>query len=137
MGLAGYEKARREFDAEKTTRMVERRTLELLSERGFKIPNKIYNRYKNAGKFPTAEEIDDFDFEYKRRLRDVVGKPDFIRIFIGEHISFSRVMQRFIRSIKSECLDRMLILGERHLAYIINDYEEQGKEFAVDWIGKH
>ena len=23
------------------------------------------------------------------------------------------------------------------LVYIINDYEEQGKEFPVDWIGKH
>jgi len=100
MGLAGYEKARREFDAEKITRMVERSILELLAEKGYKIPKKILNRYGDAGKFPTAKDIDDFDQEYRRRLWDVVGKPDFIKIFIGEHISLSWVMQRFIRSTK-------------------------------------
>ncbi|MHC4061141.1 MAG: integrase core domain-containing protein [Planctomycetota bacterium] len=31
-------------------------------------------------------------------------------------------VERFIRSIKSECLDRMLIFGERHLHYIIEEY---------------
>lgn len=31
-------------------------------------------------------------------------------------------VERFIRSIKSECLDRMLILGERHLEYVVNEY---------------
>jgi putative transposase len=31
-------------------------------------------------------------------------------------------VERFIRSIKSECIDRMLIFGERHLEYIIHEY---------------
>lgn len=30
--------------------------------------------------------------------------------------------ERFVRSIKSECLNRMLILGERHLKYVIKNY---------------
>jgi transposase InsO family protein len=31
-------------------------------------------------------------------------------------------VERFIRSIKSECLDRMLIFGERHLEYVVSEY---------------
>jgi len=31
-------------------------------------------------------------------------------------------VERFIRSIKSECLDRMLIFGERHLEYVVNEF---------------
>jgi transposase InsO family protein len=30
--------------------------------------------------------------------------------------------ERFVRSIKSECLDRMIIFGGRHLRYVINEY---------------
>lgn len=33
-------------------------------------------------------------------------------------------MERFVRSIKSECLNRMLIFGERHLEYVIGQYME-------------
>jgi transposase InsO family protein len=30
--------------------------------------------------------------------------------------------ERFVRSIKSECLDRMIFFGGRHLRYAINEY---------------
>ena len=33
-------------------------------------------------------------------------------------------VERFIRSIKHECLNKMLILGERHLRYVVNEYME-------------
>jgi len=36
--------------------------------------------------------------------------------------NFSPFVERFIRSIKSECLDRMLIFGEKHLRYCISQY---------------
>ena len=36
--------------------------------------------------------------------------------------NFSPFIERFIRSIKSECLDRMLIFGEAHLRYCIEQY---------------
>ncbi len=34
------------------------------------------------------------------------------------------VIERSVRSIKSECLNRMLIFGERHLEYVIEEYME-------------
>jgi hypothetical protein len=36
--------------------------------------------------------------------------------------NFSPFVERFIRSIKAECLDRMLIFGEAHLRYCISEY---------------
>jgi hypothetical protein len=36
--------------------------------------------------------------------------------------NFSPFVERFIRSIKTECLDRMIILGEAHLRYCIQEY---------------
>ena len=33
-------------------------------------------------------------------------------------------VERFVRSIKSECLNKMLIFGERHLRYVVNEYME-------------
>ena len=33
-------------------------------------------------------------------------------------------VERFVRSIKSECLNKMLIFGERHLRYLVNEYME-------------
>ena len=36
--------------------------------------------------------------------------------------NFSPFVERFIRSIKSECLDKMLIFGEAHLRYCISQY---------------
>ncbi len=32
--------------------------------------------------------------------------------------------ERFVRSIKSECLDRMIFFGGKHLRYVINEYVE-------------
>ena len=32
--------------------------------------------------------------------------------------------ERFVRSIKYECLNKMLIFGESHLRYVINEYME-------------
>jgi len=36
--------------------------------------------------------------------------------------NFSPFVERFIRSIKSECLGRMIILGEAHLRYVVSEY---------------
>ncbi|MEN6427374.1 MAG: integrase core domain-containing protein [Phycisphaerales bacterium] len=36
----------------------------------------------------------------------------------------SGVVERFVRSIKSECLIRMLVSGERHLEYVVKEHVE-------------
>jgi len=38
--------------------------------------------------------------------------------------NFNPFIERFIRSIKYECLDRMLIFGEAHLRHVIQNYVE-------------
>lgn len=38
--------------------------------------------------------------------------------------NFSPFVERFIRSIKSECLDRMIIFGPKHLEYVVKNYCE-------------
>ena len=40
----------------------------------------------------------------------------------GPHLN--PMIERFIRSIKSECLNRMLIFGEQHLEYLVKEYME-------------
>jgi Integrase core domain len=44
------------------------------------------------------------------------------------------IMERFVRSIKSECLDRMLIFGERHLEYVIKEYMEHYRSCSSQLI---
>lgn len=36
--------------------------------------------------------------------------------------NLSPYVERFIRSIKSECLNRMLIFGEAHLRHVVSEY---------------
>jgi transposase InsO family protein len=62
-----------------------------------------------------------FTEEFREILKASGIKP--IRTLpVAPHLSC--IVERFIRSIKSECLDRMLIFGERHLEYVINEYME-------------
>lgn len=64
--------------------------------------------------------------------RDPLFTKDFTKILHSTGINTIKTLplapnltpfvERFIRSIKSECLDRMLIFGEKHLHYIIEEY---------------
>lgn len=100
MGLAGYKKVKREYEAKKITRMLEKRILELLMARGVKIPEKILEKYEKVRQFPSPKEIDDFEIEYWRRLRDCFGRVNFIEILVGRYIAWNPLMQRFTRSLK-------------------------------------
>jgi len=100
MGLAGYAKVKREYEAKKSTRMLEKRILELLQAKGVKVPKRILKRYEKIHYFPPREEIDNFGFEYERRLKDCFGKPDFFKIIISKYIVFSPSMRKFINSVR-------------------------------------
>ena len=72
------------------------------------------------------------DKKYVVRDRDPLYTEAFIKILRAGGVkaiksmpmapNFSPFVERFIRSIKYECLDRMLIFGESHLRYCINQY---------------
>ncbi|MCK4405932.1 MAG: glycosyltransferase family 4 protein [Hadesarchaea archaeon] len=100
MGLAGYAKVKRGYEAKKITKMLEKRILELLIARGMKIHQKILRKYEKISQFPSRKNIDDFEVEYERRLRDCVGKPDLIKILVGKHVAFSPLIRKFIRSVR-------------------------------------
>ena len=62
-----------------------------------------------------------FTKEFRSILRDSGVKP--IRTLpMAPHLNC--IVERFVRSIKSECLNRMLIFGERHLEYLVYEYIE-------------
>jgi len=64
--------------------------------------------------------------------RDVLYTKEFVKTLKAGGVkpiksmplapNFSPFVERFIRSIKSECLDRMIILGEAHLRHCITEY---------------
>jgi transposase InsO family protein len=70
--------------------------------------------------------------KYVIRDRDPLYTDAFIKILKAGGIeaiksmpmapNFSPFIERFIGSIKAECLDKMLIFGEAHLRYIIKNY---------------
>ncbi|MDH4201353.1 MAG: integrase core domain-containing protein [Phycisphaerae bacterium] len=62
-----------------------------------------------------------FTKEFRHILKDSGVKP--IRTLpMAPHLNC--MIERFVRSIKSECINRMLIFGERHLEYIVTEYME-------------
>lgn len=62
-----------------------------------------------------------FTEEFRQILKSAGVKP--IRTLpMSPHLNC--IMERFVRSIKSEALNRMLIFGERHLEYVIQQYME-------------
>ena len=62
-----------------------------------------------------------FTKDFRRTLRDSGVKP--IRTLpMAPHLNC--MIERFVRSIKSECINRMLIFGERHLEYLTKEFLE-------------
>ena len=62
-----------------------------------------------------------FTKEFRQILKDSGVKP--IRTLpMAPHLNC--MVERFVRSIKYECLNRMLIFGERHLEYVVKEYME-------------
>ena len=83
-----------------------------------------------------ADQFSDFlkDKKYLIHDRDPLFTEEFREILKASGIKpiktlpmaphLNCVMERFVRSIKSECLNRMPIFGERHLEYVIREHME-------------
>jgi transposase InsO family protein len=66
-----------------------------------------------------------FTKDFRKILR-LAGVRPIRTLPMAPHLN--PIAERFVRSIKSECLNRMLIFGENHLRYIINEYIEHYHE---------
>ena len=100
------------------------------------IVQQAYGTWMNQMAKNLTDPISGF-LKDKRHLihdRDPLYTEEFIKILKSAGINpiksmpmapnFSPFVERFIRSIKSECLDRMIIFGERHLQYCIENWIE-------------
>lgn len=112
MGQAGYEKVEKEWEARIATQRIEKRILELLRAKGLEIPSQTLERYEKIRHLPSTKDVDDFEREYERRLRDCFGRPNLTNIFIGKHVAFSPLMQRLVRTTRLTNL-RNAIMGLR------------------------
>ena len=62
------------------------------------------------------------------------GSPDPPDVIPG--IELQRYAERFVRSIKDECLDRVILLGERHLRLAIAEFvaHYHGERNLKAWV---
>jgi putative transposase len=72
---------------------------------------------------------------FKYLIRDNDGKygPEFDSVFASEaiqvvHTPFkapraNAYAERWVRAVREECLDRVIVLNQGHLAYILREYE--------------
>ena len=60
-----------------------------------------------------------FTEEFKEILRSAGVKP--VKTTVASP-NLNPFVERFVRSIKSECLNKILIFGERHLRHVISEY---------------
>ncbi|MCH8151406.1 MAG: transposase [Planctomycetes bacterium] len=62
---------------------------------------------------------------YAKDFRELLEKADVKPLRLPPRSpNLNAYAERFVLSIKSECLDRLLILGERHLRHVIDEYVE-------------
>ena len=70
--------------------------------------------------------ICDRDRKWSRAVRQRLGDAGIRVVLIPEGApSANAHAERFVRSIKEECLDRMIPLGERHFRRAITEFVEQ------------
>ena len=67
----------------------------------------------------------DRDPLYTRDFRELLQKAGVTPLRLPPRTpNLNAYAERFVLSIKSECLDRMIIVGERHLRHVIDEYVE-------------
>jgi len=75
--------------------------------------------FLSAGKYLIMDRDTKFCASYLRLLED--GGMKIVKL-PPRSPNLNAFAERFVRSIKEECLDRMIFLGKRQLQYSINEY---------------
>jgi glycosyltransferase involved in cell wall biosynthesis len=78
MGQLAKEKAYREFDAKKVTKMVEKLYVELLSKKASISDKEVIARYKEVNYFPSNNDIMNYPQEYAKRLSATFGNISLV-----------------------------------------------------------
>jgi hypothetical protein len=75
--------------------------------------------------------------QYTEKLKDARG-DERTELIKARSMAHSRLLKenKACRQAQNRRNDALYISNIETLAYIINDYEKQGKEFPIDWIGK-
>jgi len=89
MGLAGYAKVKREYEAKMVTRILEKIYVEVLQEKGVMTDDRIKTKYEDVKYNPSREDIDKFAQEYERRLFDCFGKVNRFEILAYRHLMWN------------------------------------------------
>jgi predicted aspartyl protease len=74
MGQAGYEKAKKIFDARRIVPLLEKYYIELLVAKRIHVHQRLIEQYKHVAQFPSNREILNYPFEYQQRLSNCYGK---------------------------------------------------------------
>ncbi len=74
MGQAGYEKAKKIFDARRIVPLLEKYYIELLVAKRIHVNQRLIEQYKHVAQFPSNREILNYPFEYQQRLSNCYGK---------------------------------------------------------------
>lgn len=65
--------------------------------------------------------IRDGDNKFGTRF-DTVAKGSDIEVILSLHPNMNAICERFFGSLRRECLDHILLLGERHLRRVLREY---------------
>lgn len=74
MGIAGRQKVEREYEARKTTKILEKIYLELLRKKGVTVRQDLIKEYEDVQYFPSDCDILNYPTEYKKRLNNCFGE---------------------------------------------------------------
>ncbi len=81
MGLAGYEKVKREYESKKTAKILEKIYIDLLRKKGIEFNDEIAKKYEKIEYSPSKEDIYEFKREYEKRLKDCFGGASIVYKF--------------------------------------------------------
>jgi putative transposase len=72
---------------------------------------------------PTKYLIHDCDAKFTQQFDAILDSSGVETIRVGPHApNLNAYAERWVLSVKSECLDHFVVFGEEHLRYLINEY---------------
>lgn len=104
MGRAGFEKAKKEFEAKRITRLLEKLYFELLASKGIAIDRGLLHQYMQLPYFPSNRALLAHPWEYQQRLANYFGHPSLIERFWFKLKQYTQARPR-----------RAYIFKDRHL----------------------